>query len=132
MNQLVTEARALCRDVTTGPWNDFEGSIGDGCYPVAQCTEGHPDEDANGRFIARSRTLLPEMAAEIERLQAELDAAKRDIQHVLEHEEWDVCDVCARYVGNGKCDECRNQEWRGLCSENSAEALAAMKEDAHG
>ena len=96
MNPLVTEARALCRDATDGPWHAGRGDMGtfvDG-YESKWIYAGEPAEKskylavssgyeikkwgevmANARLIARSRTLLPEMAAEIERLEGELDKA---------------------------------------------------------
>ena len=153
MNQLAREARALCRDATDGPWHAGRADMGtfvDG-YESKWIYAGEPAEKskylavssgyeikewdevmANAHLITRSRTLLPEMAEGIERLQAELDAAKRDIRHVLGVEQYDVCDICAyNHDENYLCDDCTKAKWRGLCSENSAEALAAMKEDAH-
>jgi hypothetical protein len=82
MNQLVTEARALCEGATKGPWETLlsagkEYWIKTPRYGVRDfcCLTGGLEHEADAALIARSRTLIPEMAEEIERLQAELDAA---------------------------------------------------------
>ncbi|MDD3029855.1 MAG: hypothetical protein PHS57_06220 [Alphaproteobacteria bacterium] len=93
MNPLATEARALCQGATEGPWRAGRSDMGtyvDG-YESKWIYAGEPtgkskylavssgyeikewDEVmANAHLIARSRTLIPEMADEIERLEKEL------------------------------------------------------------
>lgn len=60
-----------------------------------------------------------ETADEIERLQAELDAAKRDISVMLQDS--GRCDMCAHFKTKD-CDAMDNTycnaKWRGLCAEN--------------
>jgi len=131
MNPLVTEARALCEAATFGPWKTHEkaemSEVWDndawakGFGPLALV--GSQPEDA--AFIARSRTLLPEMAAEIERLEAERDRFKARAEALMsdlarakpcfccKHRFTDDClleesmDACSDYVEGGKW------EWRG-------------------
>jgi hypothetical protein len=120
MNQLVTEARALSEGVTDGPWEPLL-SIGKKYWIKTPsygmrdfyCLTGDLDREADAALIARSRTLLPEMAEEIERLQAELDAANDLVSRAavwLElHKSEGIEDVLREF----------------------ARHLAAMKEDAH-
>lgn len=89
MNKLVQEARALCEGATAGPWVLTK----DGRYEDHdECRIELPDDDIelcryeNGELCARSRTLIPEMAEEIEQLEQERDrfkaraeAAEKDI-----------------------------------------------------
>lgn len=79
MNQLARKARALCERATKGPWT----LIKEGRYEDHdECRIELPDDNIelcryeNGELVARSRTLIPEMAAEIERLEADRDRFK--------------------------------------------------------
>jgi hypothetical protein len=103
MNQLVTEARALCQGATKGPW----------IAPTYIC-------EADAELMKRSRTLIPEMADEIERLQAERDrfkaraeAAERDIRQMLRSDE--ACDLCVfcKCFCDEYCACSTGAEWRG-------------------
>jgi hypothetical protein len=120
MNQLVTEARALCEGATKGPWEPLL-SIGKKYWIKTPsygmrdfyCLTGDLDREADAALIARSRTLLPEMAEEIERLQAELDAANELISRTA---------VWLDFHRSGGIDDVLPE---------FAKHLAAMKEDAH-
>lgn len=142
MNHLVTEARALCNVATPGPWEiRVRGNTvqshqvvehGEYSRTDVNIASGISPKTGNAAFIARSRTLITEMAAEIERLQAELDALKADIE-------------AGRLVRLHNCDECRfkveSESWKyytypcNACRKrvkdqfDRAEALAAPKED---
>lgn len=180
MSELVTEARDLCNVATPGPWeirargNTVQSHqvVGHGEYSRTDVNiaSGISPKTGNAALIARSRTLLPEMADEIERLegcvkdigkecarrhdeierlQAELDALKADISTIVTRAK-----PVSEYVGIGRdcrCDNCVFDGYRkdrkkerclrkidgtlgcGLWEPRAeAEALAAMKEDAHG
>lgn len=92
------EAVSLCEAATEGPWEpqEFDTYPGDEGVAVVGSTQGvglvayalkagakghHwydvPQCEADGVFIARARTLLPEALAEIDRLRAELAEACR-------------------------------------------------------
>lgn len=81
------------------------------------------------RFIAHAREDIPYLLSEVERLRAELDAAKWDLTYT------DNCDACVHNVKGAECGldcedctldctcrACFNGEtawqWRGLCAEN--------------
>jgi anti-sigma factor ChrR (cupin superfamily) len=108
MNQLVTEARALCRDATEAPWMAIDKGNSVPSHTIIKVPyEGGPrvniasgisPKTGNAAFIARSRTLLPEMADEIERLEAELATLTADIEAVGE---WPVT-VGSSLIVNGK------------------------------
>jgi len=126
MNPLVTEARALCEGATEGPWETLlsagkEYWIKTPRYGVRDfcCLTGGLEHEADAALIARSRTLLPEMAAEIERLERERDrfkaraeAAERDRKAALFGEIGSPCNVCAKY-GMAQCLLYCDFEWRG-------------------
>lgn len=70
----IPKIRAMCEAATPGPWWRFQG---------AKCTVRSPDfegkrmiaieiKEVNADFIAESRTLIPELCDEIERLQREV------------------------------------------------------------
>jgi hypothetical protein len=79
MNKLVSEARALCEGATEGPWETLLSAgkywIKTPRYGVRDfcCLTGGLEHEADAALIAHSRTLLPEMADEIERLETRLD-----------------------------------------------------------
>jgi hypothetical protein len=130
MNQLVTEARALSIAALNGPW-------------VALCGKSA----AAGEMMIRCTSLLPEMAAEIERLEAALEKVLHDLDQLKVANDKYLADFEAgRLVRLRDCNECRfkleSEAWkyyRYPCSEcrqrvkdHFKEPLAAMEEDAHG
>ena len=89
MKDLITEARELCEKATPGPWirskfglniltHDSEISTatqkytGDSAYVADQMAI----LDANAAFIARSRTLIPELCDALEKAEAEIEEMK--------------------------------------------------------
>ena len=68
MTDLITEARELCEKATPGPW---EATFGMDCRAFIKT----PNEDsdfklynhADAAFIARSRTLIPELVEALEK-----------------------------------------------------------------
>lgn len=79
-------------------------------------TAGNTDYYELMRFVA---TDIPDLIAEVRRLRAELDAAKRDIEIALGTQR--VCFACKNVIpcsnsitGEYGCDP----KWRGLCAEN--------------
>lgn len=94
---LIARAKAALEGVTEGPWRaslldgiDYEdGSscIRGGVYPDERgstpvfLTSGGIDR-RDARFIAASRTLVPELVAEVERLRGALDRPAIDANHI--------------------------------------------------
>ena len=74
--QLITEARELASRATDGPWNGTKfGYLVRGHDPMKNVL-GNIKDECNLEFIARSRTLLPEMADAMEKAEAELSALR--------------------------------------------------------
>jgi hypothetical protein len=71
----LAELRQLHEDAMPGTWVDvpdesFDRCVKSGDYYVATCHFGAFNVNANARLIAAARNALPELLAEIERLQA--------------------------------------------------------------
>ncbi|HVY79845.1 MAG TPA: hypothetical protein VG994_02595 [Steroidobacteraceae bacterium] len=65
-------AKALCEKATDGPWGvNVHLEVSNGHRVVAMQTSHHKNK-ADAAFIAASRQLVPQLIAEVERLQAEL------------------------------------------------------------
>ncbi|WP_165803292.1 hypothetical protein [Mycobacteroides abscessus] len=84
MSELVDRAKASLEGVTGGPWETRPGATGDPTTTSASVHSGHRSilvssdgyhygyaDKADARFIAAARQLVPELIAEVERLQAE-------------------------------------------------------------
>lgn len=77
MNDLIKEARELCAEASDGPWERFDtpdyaeihvsGGREAGFSPVALA-----DEAYNAAFIARARTLVPELCDALEKAEAQI------------------------------------------------------------
>ena len=66
---------------------------------------------------------IPDLIAEVERLRAELEAARGDMRELSGH--YKICKFCMYDKGGGvsdckdyKCDSENHYDWRGLCAEN--------------
>lgn len=80
---IVQEAEELCENATPGPWTfthtgpDERPGTADVCDLVNDAWVVTPNDLANyeddGAFIARARTLVPDLVAEVKRLRAELE-----------------------------------------------------------
>lgn len=89
MSDVVVRAKTALEDVTEGGWLHLEDICG--CYSVdakpdlvcLPIAESIPNE-ADAAFIAAARTLVPELVAEIERMQAEHDPGKCYSSDVME------------------------------------------------
>ncbi len=88
----IEEIRALCEAATPGPWNWETWQAGISCATGWIGTVDHDpkgdgppfaDLDADGEFIAASRTLVSEMLDEIERLEADLTQVRSGITKVI-------------------------------------------------
>lgn len=66
---LITEARELCERATPGPWES--GSYGAVCLKSG-FKLGNIEGSGNADFIARSRTLIPELCDALEKAEAEI------------------------------------------------------------
>jgi predicted secreted protein len=97
--------RRLCDEATPGPWRAEPGSSGqqaDGRpWPstyvqpidgngVRQGSRFKVPTEADAAFIAAARELVPQLAAEVERLQAELKAMRYDRDWVVAEADDDV------------------------------------------
>ena len=78
-DDLVKRARAALDGTTPGPWIDYSFSgdyfiafQDDDSGPAMRIGSWHDQREANARFIAESRDLVPAMADRIEALEAEL------------------------------------------------------------
>ena len=81
-DDLVKRARDALNGVTEGPWIDYEFSAdhwvafkSDDSGPAMRIGSWHDQREANARFIAASRDLVPAMADRIEELEAKLAKA---------------------------------------------------------
>jgi len=105
--------QALCDGATAGPWgSDTECArvyqdIGDGLILAIEI-----ESIADCDFIAASRTAMPELIAEVRRLQERCEAAERDRKAALFGEIGSPCNVCAKY-GMAQCLLYCDFEWRG-------------------
>jgi hypothetical protein len=83
MTDLITEARELCEKATPGPW---EATFGMDCRAFIKT----PNEDsdfklynhADAAFIARSRTLIPELCDALEKAEAENKQLIREVSEL--------------------------------------------------
>jgi hypothetical protein len=94
MTDLITEARELCEGATDGPWewtvsNDFGSELEaenlKGVIGLEDDYPGYPEcgehlimnlSKADAAFIARSRTLIPELCDALEKAEAEIEKLK--------------------------------------------------------
>lgn len=89
MSDVVERAKAALEGVTEGPWDVVHGAWGNvwhfsddaGSPPLIVRMGGMTQPDAE--FIAQSRTLVPELVAEVERLRAELLAERMSESRAL-------------------------------------------------
>lgn len=87
---------ALLKDVTPGPWHwnvrglvgpvstDDDQSFGMICDEVAECTFSNGSKEANARFIAAARDLVPAITAQLTAMQSERDAALERVRVLTE------------------------------------------------
>lgn len=86
MTDVVERAKAVLEDTTDGPWEQ----VGFGNIHRTPAGE-HPPvaktwNRANGEFIAQARTLVPELAAEVEELRAVVSADDSTAARI--HRQW--------------------------------------------
>jgi hypothetical protein len=115
MKDLITEARELCERATPGLWQvklhneDYGQGYGEITnfvdmggtllkIGVADTAEKYIEYSTLSTFIARSRTLIPELCDALEKARAALYDARNEL-----------CLKCGRYheAHNGACDGCR-------------------------
>lgn len=108
----------LCDGATAGPW-EADGPGTNTYDRVTSCVPEHTTEvaydilhDGDALFIAAARTALPELIAEVRRLQERCAAAERDRKAALFGEIGSPCNVCAKY-GMAQCLLYCDFEWRG-------------------
>jgi hypothetical protein len=92
IDDLVKAAREALVGVTEGPWwtdqdkfpSDVYCNLGSNCisrWPtrtLTECDTNYFDGNANARFIAAARSLVPAMADRIEELEAEVAMTRKD------------------------------------------------------
>lgn len=77
----IEQIKARVDRATPGPWSHFQtmsgqyyiGEANDDDAPIASMHQGFDEQDRNAAFIAHARTDIPNLIAEVERLQAELE-----------------------------------------------------------
>jgi hypothetical protein len=128
-NKKLDRLQKLCDGATAGPWHTEDVGeppkrrwVVDAQYRcVAGGTAGGIGPRAfDADFIAAARTALPELIAEVRRLQKRCEAAERDL------ELHGGCPSCAAQTGGGRVPcgffaldtsvpraRCRNYSWRG-------------------
>jgi hypothetical protein len=74
MKNLITEARELCEKATPGPWE--AGGYGAVCLKSG-FKLGNIEGTGNAAFIARSRTLIPELCDALEKANAEIERLRK-------------------------------------------------------
>ena len=76
----LAEIEARANAATPGPWEpEHRGVVGNDVFIVEDCvTAGWDAYRANQAFIATARTDVPDLAAQVRRLTAALDAARRE------------------------------------------------------
>lgn len=79
MKDLITEARELCADATPGPWES--GNYGAVCLKSG-FKLGNIEGSGNAAFIARSRTLIPELCDALEKATAKNDELIRELSEL--------------------------------------------------
>ena len=88
--RLIEEAGRLCEHATPGPWTASSTGIKahDGAHTVVYALDGYEVESSDAAFIARARTLVPDLVTALrardEYAAANLAANKRIVE--LEHE----------------------------------------------
>jgi hypothetical protein len=74
MKDLITETRELCEMATPGPWES--GSYGSVCLKSG-FKLGNIEGSGNADFIARSRTIIPELCDALEKANAEIERLRK-------------------------------------------------------
>jgi len=118
-NQRIKEIRELCERATPGPW---ETDRPDGTYVVSgtgfNVAMTRKRDDAT--FIAHSRSDIPFLISELDRVTKERDAAVLDAREagcgVCKHYK---CDAHGRTIPSEPCQRCDavdwdSWEWRGI------------------
>lgn len=84
MTDIVEHAKAALEGVTEGPWKAPATLLGAPCTTVFGNSHHvayfHTGNRTNAEFIAQSRTLVPELVAEVERLRTELNRVAAQIK----------------------------------------------------
>ena len=75
-------AKALCDAATPGPWEDVAGMLRSPDASVVLRFDGYESEE-DAAFIAASRTLVPQLIAEVERLRVLNDRQAVHITHLM-------------------------------------------------
>jgi len=101
MKDLITEARELCERATPGPWRTKDrgayieihdnNTWAKALSPFAH-VEG--DESDNAAFIARSRTLIPELCDALEKANAEMERLHNLLAEAQESEKKAIMALC--------------------------------------
>lgn len=141
MSDLIQRLNELHAKATPGPWKVWDScsfrrithkADGDVISGTVQQSDGHPDLDAKRddlEFLCALRNAWPEIAAEIERLGRERDAAKAALH------DW-FCDTCQqRYSGppdhgvsRSSCPKCGT--WMAFYHEHRAESAERQRDEA--
>lgn len=79
MTDLITEARELCEKATPGPWMGLRAAYED-CLLIKCDKDEYLMSQHDVAFIARSRTLIPELCDALEKAQAEIGRQKAYVQ----------------------------------------------------
>ena len=109
MKDLITEARELCERATPGPWE--AGSYGAVCLKSG-FKLGNIEGSGNAAFIARSRTLIPELCDALEKERGVMISESifsgrdvlvplADVQHIEKQYEkiHDTSGLTIKYIG---------------------------------
>lgn len=94
MSELVDRAKAYLEGVTGGPWETRPGATGDPTTTSASVHSGHRSilvssdgyhygyaDKADARFIAAARQLVPELIAEVERLEERIAEQDQELRY---------------------------------------------------
>jgi hypothetical protein len=92
----IAAARTLCEAATPGPWTFKSPDAPAGAVDIYHPDDGRDDcrvaewvqeihEDRNASFIAASRSLVPRLLAEVDRLRADLGRATTERDAAMEH-----------------------------------------------
>jgi hypothetical protein len=123
------EIKARAEAATPGEW-ECRIDVGNRFYVSAPsygvrdfcCLSGGFERREDAELTAHARTDIPDLIAEVERLRAELEAARGDMRALSD--EYKFCNMCKYHNGEGvdtcshplrfSCDAENFYEWRGV------------------